>query len=212
MNHLVYHKTDPIKIKRNLITGSVFSNTIMCLTFQNLKGDLMNNYKFYTILFLIITIVATAPICYANGVNIDLIEFEIGLMESVIEATEQYITELMASIMITEDTIDQIYLDLSSLSMSIGQTDMFLVDARQRLAEADDDAERAEWQAVIDNLESYRSELADEYTIQTVSGDFYSGQLIIINNMLEEVRVHLEWAEAELQRLQDLLEEAQQNN
>lgn len=168
----------------------------------------MNHYRFYTTLFLIITLIGLASVCYANGIDIDL---AIERMEEVIAGNEEDETEIMANIMIIELSIDEVYAELDSISMSIEQTDMFIVDAKERIAAAQNDAQRAEWQAVLDNLESYRSELADNYTYNTYLGELYNQQLRNSNDILQQIRAILEWAEAELEKLK-AEKAAQQNN
>ena len=112
----------------------------------------------------------------------------------IIEDIEEEIANLQQALMDLTEDIDDLeeeesdLLDtLSSLSDSIANVDVYISSAEAHLVMAVNDAERQDWQDVIDDLNAYRDELADDYTYATSQLTSVQNSLQLANTEYDEL-------------------------
>ncbi|MDE0484446.1 MAG: hypothetical protein OXI67_17845 [Candidatus Poribacteria bacterium] len=110
-------------------------------------------------LFLLIALFLGAT--FTNTANANDAEIEALLDE--IASLEQELTRLKKSVDSKQFDIETARRNLSYIADTIANVDMYIASAKAELAAADNDAERADWLAVIADLEKYRTEQKSEY-------------------------------------------------
>ncbi|MDE0483674.1 MAG: hypothetical protein OXI67_13920 [Candidatus Poribacteria bacterium] len=148
-------------------------------------------------LFLLIALFLGAT--FTNTANANDAEIEALLDE--IASLEQELTRLKKSVDSKQFDIETARRNLSYIADTIANVDMYIASAKAELAAADNDAERADWLAVIADLEKYRTERKSEYNSMAYTIHLLEVEIEGLNADIAEVEKKITIAYARLLEL-----------
>ncbi len=158
----------------------------------------MKRWTAYT-LFLLIALFLGATLTNTANAN----DAEIEALLDKITSLEQELTRLEQSVTSKQSDIETARRNLSYIADTIANVDMYIASAKAELAAADNDAERADWLAVISDLEKYRTERESEYNSVAYTIQLLEAEIDGLNADIAEVRKEITIAYARLAKLLD---------
>ena len=156
----------------------------------------MKRYTAYT-LFLLIALFLGAVLTNTANAN----DAEIEALLDEIASLEQKLTRLKQSVVSKQFDIETARRNLSYIADTIANVDMYIASAKAELAAADNDAERADWLAVIADLEKYRTERESEYHSVAYTIQLLASEIDGLNVEIAEVKKEITKAYARLAEL-----------
>ena len=150
-----------------------------------------------SILFLLIALFLGAT--FTNTANANDAEIEALLDE--IASLEQELKRLKKSVDSKQTDIETARRNHSYIADTITNVDMYITSAKAELAAADNDAERADWLAVIADLEKYRTEQKSEYNSVAYTIQLLESEIDNLNADIAEVEKEITIAYARLLEL-----------
>ncbi len=156
----------------------------------------MKRWTAYT-LFLFIALFLGATLTNTANAN----DAEIEALLDEIASLEQELTRLEQSVASKQSDIETTRRNLSYIADTITNVDMYIASAKAELAAADNDAERADWLAVIADLEKYRTERESEYNSVAYTIQLLEAEIDGLNADIAEVRKEITIAYARLAEL-----------
>ena len=158
----------------------------------------MKRYTAYTLFLLIALFLGAIPTNTANANDA-----EIEALLDKIAYLEQKLKRLEQSVASKQSDIETAKRNLSYIADTIVNVDMYIASAKAELAAADNDAERADWLAVIADLEKYRTERESEYNSVAYTIQLLESEIDGLNADIAEVRKEITIAYARLAELLD---------
>ena len=148
-------------------------------------------------LFLLIALFLGATLTNIANAN----DAEIEALLDKIAYLEQKLTRLEQSVASKQSDIDTARRNLSYIADTITNVDMYIASAKAELAAADNEAERADWLAVIADLEKYRTERESEYNSVAYTIQLLEAEIDGLNADIAEVKKEITIAYARLAEL-----------
>jgi len=158
----------------------------------------MKRWTASTLFLLIALFLSATP---TNTANANDAEIEALLDE--IASLEQELTRLKQSVASKQSDIDTARRNLSYIADTIANVDMYIASAKAELAAADNDAERADWLAVIADLEDYRQSQVYQYNSVAYTIQLLEAEMEGLNADIAEVQKEITTAYARLAELLD---------
>ena len=148
-------------------------------------------------LFLLIALFLGATLTNIANAN----DAEIEALLDEIAYLEQKLTRLEQSVASKQSDIDTARRNLSYIADTITNVDMYIASAKAELAAADNEAERADWLAVIADLEKYHTERESEYNSVAYTIQLLEAEIDGLNADIAEVKKEITIAYARLAEL-----------
>ena len=148
-------------------------------------------------LFLLIALFLGATLTNIANAN----DAEIEALLDKIAYLEQKLTRLEQSVASKQSDIDTARRNLSYIADTIANVDMYIASAKAELAAADNEAERADWLAVIADLEKFRTERESEYNSVAYTIQLLEAEIDGLNADIAEVKKEITIAYARLAEL-----------
>ncbi len=145
-------------------------------------------------LFLLIALFLGATLTHTANAN----DAEIEALLDEIASLEKKLTRLKKSVDSKQSDIETARRNLSYIADTIANVDMYITSAKAELAAADNDAERADWLAVIADLEKYRTEQESEYNSVAYTIQLLEAEIDGLNADIAEVKKEITIAYARL--------------
>ncbi|MDE0315155.1 MAG: hypothetical protein OXM61_09650 [Candidatus Poribacteria bacterium] len=145
-------------------------------------------------LFLLIALFLGAIPTHTANAN----DAEIEALLDEIASLEKKLTRLKKSVDSKQSDIETARRNLSYIADTIANVDMYIASAKAELAAADNDAERADWLAVIADLEKYRTEQESEYNSVAYTIQLLEAEIDGLNADIAEVKKEITIAYARL--------------
>ena len=145
-------------------------------------------------LFLLIALFLGATLTHTANAN----DAEIEALLDEIASLEQELTRLKKSVASKQSDFDTARRNLSYIADTIANVDMYIASAKAELAAADNDAERADWLAVIADLEDYRQSQVYQYNSVAYTIQLLEAEIDGLNADIYQVRKEITIAYARL--------------
>lgn len=159
----------------------------------------MKRYKVSTFLFLLTALLMLESLCNtanANDAEIEALLDEIADLESELKRLEKAKAT-------TENALENSRQSLTYIQQNIKNADRYIASAQQAYAAADNDEEREDWAAVIQDLEDYRQSQVYQYNSVAYTIQLLVAQIDILNADIAEVEKQIRKAYARLAELRD---------
>ena len=145
-------------------------------------------------LFLLIALFLGATLTHTANAN----DAETEALLDKIAYLEQELTRLEQSVASKQSDFDTARRNLSYIADTIANVDMYIASAKAELAAADNDAERADWLAVIADLEDYRQSQVYQYNSVAYTIQLLEAEIDGLNADIYQVRKEITIAYARL--------------
>ena len=156
----------------------------------------MTRLRVYSLLFLTLFIgVSFTSIADANDAAIKALLAEIASLESHLDSLLKTKSKKQA------DLNEAKQISLSNISQNIANADRYIASAKEMHAAAENDAERADWAAVIRDLEDYRQSQVYQYNSVSYTIELLEYEIESLNAAIADVEKKIKEAYARLAAL-----------
>ena len=155
----------------------------------------MTRIKVYSLLFLSLFIgVIFTSIADANDAAIEALLADIADLEATLDS-------LLEAKSDKEAELDDERQSLTNIAENIANADRYIASAKENHADAEDDAERADWAAVIEDLEDYRQSEVFQYNSVSYTIELLESEIESLNAAIADVEKKIKEAYARLAAL-----------
>ena len=157
----------------------------------------MKRYKFSTFLFVLTALLILGSLfstANANDAEIEALLDQIADLESELKRLEKAKAT-------TENALDNSRQSLTYIHQNIENADRYIASARDAYAAADNEEEREDWAAVIQDLEDYRQSQVYQYNSVAYTIQLLEDQIDTLNADIAEVEKQIRKAYARLAEL-----------
>ena len=153
--------------------------------------------KVYSLLFLTLFIfISLATIASANDAEIDALRKEIASLEDELDSLSK--TKAKKELDLEDERQS-----LTNIQQNIANADRYIASAKENYDAADNDAERADWAAVIEDLEDYRQSEVYRYNSVSYTIELLESDIKSLKNNIDAVERKIKVANARLAELLD---------
>ncbi len=159
----------------------------------------MKRYKFSTFLFVLTALLILGSLCNTANAN----DAEIEALLDQIADLESELKRLEKAKATTENALDNSRQSLTYIHQNIENADRYIASARDAYAAADNDEEREDWAAVIQDLEDYRQSHVYQYNSVAYTIQLLEAEIENLNAGIAAVKKEIKQAYARLAELLD---------